>query len=215
MKISQTMRLKKIDNFKKWRDRMKKIGKIKTNYTSFLRNGDFAELLGVTLGDGHICVYPRTEELRITSNSKNYGFIKRYSLIVEKVFHKKPSIIKSSTENATKISLYEKNISKRMGIPSGSRADVVNVVPNWILSNKSYILRYLRGLYEAEGSLSFHLPTYTYKFLFSNKNESMLLNVFNLMNKLGFHPHLSKFKVQISRKNEVGRAVDLIGFRKY
>jgi hypothetical protein len=56
-------------------------GKIISSYPTFVKNGDLAELIGVTLGDGHICVYPRTEELRIISNANNSGFIKRYKKI--------------------------------------------------------------------------------------------------------------------------------------
>ncbi|MDD5152951.1 MAG: hypothetical protein PHS95_03110, partial [Candidatus Pacebacteria bacterium] len=80
---------------------------------------------------------------------------------------------------------------------------------------KEYIIRYLRGLYEAEGSFCVHEPTYTHKFLFANKNISMLNNVYGLMKALGFHPHRSKYQIQISRKEEVQRAIKILGFRDY
>ena len=47
------------------------------------------------------------------------------------------------------------------------------------------------------------------------KNISMLENVFELVSKLGFHPHKSKCMIQISRKEEVFKFLDLIEFRKY
>ena len=90
-KISDTMKRKKIDNFGVWRERMKKEGKLKTEYSTFAKNGDLAEFIGVVLGDGHIRNYPRTEELSIFSNSNNPGFVRRYSGIVEKIFDKKPA----------------------------------------------------------------------------------------------------------------------------
>jgi hypothetical protein len=214
-KISDTMKNKKIDNFKVWRERMKLEGKIKSEYLPLAKNGDLAELIGVTLGDGHICVYPRTEELRITSNANNIGFINRYAILIKNVFGKDAYITHSSTANATKIGLYEKHISDRMAIPSGSRKYLDNRVPGWILRKKSYIVRYLRGLYEAEGSFCVHQATSTYKLFFSNRNESLLANVFNLMNKLGFHPHRSLYQVQISKKTEVYKAIEVLGFRKY
>ncbi len=214
-KISETMKKRKIDNFKLWREKMKSEGRIKSDYPELVKNGDLAELVGVTLGDGHICRYPRTEELRITSNAKNTGFVKRYANMIKAVFGKTAYITHSNQCLATKVGLYEKHISRRLAIPTGSRKDLQIVVPNWILKKKSYIVRYLRGLYEAEGSFCVHKPTSTYKLFFSNNNEPMLLNVFNLMKRLGFHPHLSKNQVQISRKDEVGRAIDLLNFRKY
>jgi len=196
---------------------MKATGKIKTSYPSLRKNGDLAELIGVVLGDGHICVYPRSEELRLISNSNNPGFIKRYALSMEKIFKKKPYVISSRFTNSTKIGFYEKFISKRLGISSGARKNLKIVIPNWIFQSKRYMIRYLRGLYEAEGSHCIHLPTSTYKLFFSNKNQSMLNNVFTLLGKLGFHPHMSKkhYSVQLSKKEEVLRAIKLMEFRKY
>ena len=209
------MKSRKINNFKTWMDRMKMEGKIKSEYLPFKKDGDLAELTGVVLGDGHICSYPRTEELRIISNSNNPGFITRYAKIMEKVFNKKPYIRNSGQSNSTRIGLYEKHISDRMKIPSGARKYQKVVVPIWILKNRKFVVRYLKGLYEAEGSHSIHLPTYTYKVQFSNKNVYMLKNVFKLVSMLGFHPHKSKSMVQLSRKNEVQKFINLIKFRKY
>lgn len=214
-KISETMKLRKIDNFAIWRQKQRVKGKIKTYYPEFVKNGDLAELIGVTLGDGTITQYARTQEIRIISNSNNPGFIKRYSNIVEKTFKKKPNVIKHNNINAVRISLYEKYISERLGIKTGKRRHAVIVVPDWILAKKAYIVRYLRGLYEAEGCKAEHLPTYTHKFIFVNRNPSMLDNVFNLMERLGFHPHRTEDRIQISKKEEVPKAVKLLRFREY
>ncbi len=215
LKISETMKRKKIDNFKKWREGMKKEGKIKTFYPSFEKNGDLAELLGLVLGDGHIGVFPRSEVLIISFNSKNTEQINRYVCMVEKIFKKTPAVSKVSGKNCIIIKLYEKNISKRLNIPTGSRKKVRNRIPVWILSNKDYIVRYLRGLYEAEGSRNIHKPTCTYKLIFCNKNKSLLNNVFYLLKRLGFNPHKSLYKIQISRREEFFELENLLQFRKY
>lgn len=214
-KISETMKKRKVDNFSVWRKKMMVMGKIKAEYPSLKKNGDLAELIGVTLGDGHICVYPRSEELRIISNANNPGFVQRYSKIIEKVFGKKPYTRSYSNSKSVRIGFYEKYISKRLGVPTGDRGKAINKIPDWILADKKYILRYLRGLYEAEGSFCVHKPTYTHKFLFSGANSSMIKNVHFLMTKLGFHPHISTNQVQISRKEEVYKAMKLLKFRKY
>ncbi len=214
-KISETFKKKKIDNFAKWREKMKKSGKIKSNYPPLEQNGDLAELIGVILGDGYIGKFPRTEILAIFSNSNNPGFIKRYATLTEKIFDKKPALLKKKNENCIKISIYEKNISTRLGIPTGARKDQKIRIHRWISENKEYLKRYLRGLYEAEGSFCIHKPTYTYKFLFSNRNTSLLNNVYQSLRVLGFHPHRSKNKIQISRKEEVYKIKNLIKFRQY
>jgi len=111
--------------------------------------------------------------------------------------------------------IYQKQISSRLGIPTGNRSETDISIPRWILKKRSFLLRYLRGLYEAEGSFCVHKPSYTYKFLFSNRNESLLRNVYRGLKILGFHPHISKYKIQISKKEEVYRIRDLIQFRQY
>ncbi len=215
LKISQTMKRKKIDNFANWREEMKRVGNIKFSYPSFDKNGDLAELVGVILGDGHIGKFPRCEVLRILSNANNSGFVKRYSGLVEKIFNKKPVITKRNDSNCIVITIYEKFISKRLNIPIGAKGNYNFYIPRWILQNKEYLTKYLKGLYEAEGSFCIHKPTYTYKFLFSNKNESLLNNVYKGLKLLGFNPHKSKDKIQISRKEEVYKAKNLLKFRKY
>ena len=196
---------------------MKSLGRIKSTYPELEKNSYLAELIGVVLGDGHIWKYPRTEELSIFSNANNPGFVRRYSDLIENVFGKKPVVTNHSNRNCIRIRIYENHISERLGMPVSPRKNKVIKVPGWILENDKYILRYLRGLYEAEGSFCKHIPTSTWKFFFSNKNQSMLNNVFRLLKKLGFHPHMSKdnYKVQLSKKAEVLKAVELFEFRKY
>lgn len=215
LKISETMRKKRLDNFSCWRKRMKKEGKLKFVYNPFEKNGDLAELIGVILGDGHIEKFPRTERLYIASNSKNEGFIKRYAKLIEDIFKKAPTCTKMKKANCVRISLYEKFISKRLKIPTGNRKEINFKIPIWIKKNKNHLIRFLRGLYEAEGSFCIHKPTSTYKLFFANKNSSLLDLVYDSLKELGFHPNKSSYKIQVSRKEEVYRSKDLLEFRNY
>ena len=194
---------------------MKTQGKIKSTYKSLEKNDDLAELIGVVLGDGHIRVFPRCECLRIVGNGNNPGFAKRYSALIAKIFGKEPTVIRRSNSNAFNITIYEKHIAKRLGLPTGSRHSYNFILPSWIAAKRARTVRFLRGLYEAEGSLHFHIGTYTHKFLFSNANPALLDIVFHCVTKLGFHPHRSKFKIQVSRKGEVQKLTNLLQFRRY
>ncbi|MDO8520995.1 MAG: LAGLIDADG family homing endonuclease [bacterium] len=214
-KTSETMKARKVNNFALWMGQMKKEGKIKSKYPKLRKSGDLAEFIGVVLGDGHLQKFPRTERLLIFSNSNNPGFVKRYQKITKELFRKEPYVYKEKAKNCIRISLYEKKISERLRIPLGSRKNTKVRVPRWILAKDEYVVRYLRGLYEAEGSAMFHKGTSTHKFSFSNFNKSMLDNVFRLMRRLGFHPHRDHKRVQISRKEEVARAAELLQFRRY
>ena len=213
-KISQTMRRKHIDNFAKWREEMRRSGKW-PSYGPLKESGDLAELIGVVLGDGSIHAFPRTECLRIVCNTQYPDWIKRCEMLIKNVFDKKPNIGKRKDSNCCNVTLYQKEISKRLGIHIGSQGNRSLSIPGWVLKNRQFVLRYLRGLYEAEGNLSIHEPTYTYKFMFTNRNDSLLEHVEFLWKQLGFHPHRSTHTVQISKKDEVFKASELIGFRKY
>jgi len=213
-RISATMKRRGIDNFKGWRLQQIRSGKFLDAARRLERTKELAELVGVILGDGNIHKFPRTEALTIACNGDNKGFIDRYANLVYKVFLKRPSINKTLT-NCVKIRIYQKYISKSLGIPTGARGKLATKIPTWILKNRENLISYLRGLYEAEGSFSVHLPTYTYKFQFSNRNEFLLNNVYKGLKVLGFHPHRSKYQIQISKKKEVYEARELLKFRQY
>ncbi len=202
------MKEKGLDNFADWRKKQPVPQELK-------RNGDLAELIGMVLGDGSLHKYARTEGLRIVLPLKKSGMVQRYALLVETVFGKKPSVIPHKTSASMLITLYQKNISERLGVPTGSRHEMAHSVPEWIFQNREFVIRYLRGLYEAEGCIAHHLPTYTHKLIFTNYNQSLLDVVYGLLEGLGFHPHKTVRDVQISRKAEVYDAVKLIHFGEY
>lgn len=106
-------------------------------------------------------------------------------------------------------------LSERFGIPSGSRSNQTVEIPPWIWRKDEFLISYLRGLYEGEGSFAAHEPTYTYKMIFTNQNESLLQRVYESLEKLGLHPHRSLYKIQISKKDEVFVLRDMLNFRKY
>lgn len=209
-KISETMKKKEADNFSEWRK-----GKGRRTYKTLKKDGNLAELIGVVLGDGNIYSFARTEGLRIVGNTKYPGFIDRYEHIIECVFGKRPTVTKRKGSNAANITLYEKYISRRLGIPVGSKRDLQVIVPNWIVKEKANVIRFLRGLYESDGCYSVHKATYTYKFTFSNRNQTLLDVVYVLVSGLGFHPHRTKYAIQVSRKEEVQNLKNLLQFRNY
>lgn len=214
-KISRTFKLKKIDNFNEWRKLAKRKGLIRSEWPAFKKDGDLAEFIGVLLGDGNITKFPRTECLTLASNSNAKEFINRYATFFKKFFGKNPYIEPKRTHNCTRVRVYQKYISKRLGVPTGNRGKVLNRVPSWILQNRKFLIRYLRGLYEAEGSFCIHKPTSTYKLLFSNRNPSLLDIVYSSLQRIGFHPHRSRYQIQLSRREEVYRCKGLLKFREY
>lgn len=214
-RISETMHQRRIDNFKAWRENARRTGLLKSEYPELAKTGDLAELIGTVLGDGNITSFPRCECLRITGDTAKPGFVYRAASLIQAVFGKEPTIAKVKASNAMTVTIYEKHISKRLGIPCGSRANVDYKLPKWVDKNEEYYIRFLRGLYEAEGSECHHAATYTHKFLFRNNNVHLLNLVSTLVSRLGFTTCISSQQVQVSRKDEVQKLVNLLEFRHY
>ncbi len=215
LKISRTMKARGLNNFSRWTEGMKKIGLIKTSYPNFTHGGDLAEYVGVVLGDGNISSFPRCERIIISCNSNNSGFVERYAKLTKKLFGKNPAVSKVKDKNNIRISLYEKKISARLGIPAGNRKAINYRVPKWISENRANVIRFLKGLFEAEGSLSIHLPTCTYNFQFCNKNKSLLNAVEHGLKNLGFHPEIGKVYIRLRKRAEVEKFREMITFRMY
>ena len=184
-KISETFKGKHIDNFRSWRTKAKESGKIPDSEKILSKNGDLAFLIGLILGDGCLSKFERTECLRLTLGTDKPKLAYYAVEVVASVFSKRPSIIKRSNSNCFNITLYQKNISARLGLPCGARENKAINFPNWIWEKNENLINFLRGLFEAEASYSVHIPTCTYNFEFSNTNESILDVVESILWGLG------------------------------
>lgn len=180
-----------------------------------MRDEYLAFLIGITLGDGNINQMARTQCLRITLGTDKPDLWRYTASIIQKVFNKAPSVYKRNGANCVNVTIYQNNLSQRLKVPLGARKDKRIAVPNWISSDKSKLLPFLKGLFEAEASFSVHKKTYTYNLIFSNMNTSILNFVEKNIRKLGFHPERRNNAVRLRRKEEIYKFMDLIKFRRY
>lgn len=215
MKLSQTMKRRKIDNFKKWREKMKKIGKIKSKYPPFPENEEVAELIGLVLGDGNLYKHERTERLTISFNGKYSKIIERGKYLIENIFQKKTLEGRNETKTCSRIWIYEKYISQRLGIPTGAKKNHNLIIPKWIWKSRKFIVACLIGLFNAEGSYSVHLPTGAYNLQFSNTNTSLLKDVHQAIKMLKYNPNLRINAVRLRRKKETEKFIKEISFLEY
>lgn len=212
-RISQTFLNKRIDNFKIWRESRKNI--YEEIYKPFKKDCNLAFLYGMTLGDGNLHKFPRTECLRIALGTDKPLLIKYVAYIVQIVISKNPTIHTSSTAACSYVTIYQKHLSKRLGIPLGARGKISINFPYWIWKDLSLLQACLKGLFEAEGSLSVHIPTCTYNFAFSNTNVSLLDEVEKALRKFDMHPERRNNAVRLRKRKEVEKFREIISFRKY
>lgn len=214
-KISETLKKRKIDNFKIWREKMIEIGRIRNTYPPLEKSPKLAFLIGMTLGDGNIQRFPRSERLLISLNNKYPTLVSYVRQVMSEILDKEAIVQKVKDKNCIRIWIYQKKISKRLKVITGNRgADIVGI-PKWIWNSDKYLIWCLKGLFEAEGSLCIHLPTYTYNFAFSNKNQKLLDDVELGLRKLGFNPEVRSDNIRLRKKKEVFVFKELIKFRKY
>lgn len=173
-KISRTFKEKKIDNFAGWREKARKKGLIPRDYPPFKKNQELAFIIGLILGDGHVSKFPRTECLRIALGTDKPALWKYVTKIVRKVFHKNPAVFKCRESACMTITIYQKDLGKRLGVPIGARKQLLVQIPQWVWRSRRFLISYLKGLFEAEGSFSIHQRTCTYNLSFSNTNVSLL-----------------------------------------
>jgi len=128
---------------------------------------------------------------------------------------KPPRVYPVKGTNKVRIDLYRKDISERLRVPAGSKKGLENLIPGWVEKRNSYIISMLRGLYEAEGSLTISKRSYTYNFQFSNRNKCLLDYVYDKLTCLGYHPERRTYYIRLRRKNEVERFRKLIEYRVY
>jgi hypothetical protein len=215
-KISETFKRKKIDNFAKWRETARLQGKIPPLILpELIPNEKLATLIGLILGDGHISPFPRTEKLAISLGTDKPKLINFAAHLVETIFHKKPLVRKVKHANMVNVEIYQRQISTRLGVPAGNRRHSKVGIPKWAWVSEKYLIACLRGLYEAEASLSIHLPTCTYNFAFHNKNPKLLKDVKTALIKFGLHPEVRPVAIRLRKRAEVKYFQKLINFRKY
>src|SRR3989344_356388 len=126
---------------------------------------ELAELIGIILGDGHVHSYIKDKKVRCYSikiagdsrNDKNY-LLNYVSPLVFKLFKDQPKIVYAKKINEMFIVSYSKNMVgflNEKGLKSGNKKINEQTIPNWILSNNSYLVSCLRGLFDTDGSVHY------------------------------------------------------------
>lgn len=213
LKLSNTLRTKEKWNFSKRQKERKKQQRVQ--YKELSRNDNLAELIGIILGDGNLNKHPRTENLRITCNSKDEGYIKHIGDLITRVFNKSPSIRKRKDENAVSVDLYQCKISARLNLPCGNKIRNNIGIPRWIISNKNCMFKCLKGLFETDGCFHEDAENHTRSIEFKNNCTRLRKDAYNILLKLSFNPQLGYNYVRLAKRNEVYRFKELIDFRNY
>ena len=121
-----------------------------------LRSPQLAEFIGIVLGDGSIREYQTT----ISTNAKTdrpYSYYIRG--IIKKLFGIKLVRITPRPKNALDITTSSKNLVDfliKCGLKKGDKIYNQVNIPYWILKNREFSKRCVRGLMDTDGGIFFH-----------------------------------------------------------
>ena len=189
-------------------------------------DGDIAELLGIHIGDGCISKNERyseyylggdiTEEREYHDNWVGPLFNKK---IMKPFFNKKVNYKEHPKVGIYGFHIFNKELVKlfeELGIKSGSKINMG--IPQYIMKDESLSRRFLRGLFDTDGSIYFN-KNKTASNPINNQpviklgtvSNILIKDLFKLLNKLGLHPRLKK---PYKGKRNKNRVYEIVIYRR-
>ena len=118
-----------------------------------------AEFIGILTGDGYIGVYTEKYDYRVEivgHKTLDNKYLTNYvSFLIKSLFNINSNIILRNDQNTMCLRICSKTLVKfieSIGFPTGKKGQIG--IPNWILRNKDYMLAFMKGLFDTDGSLA-------------------------------------------------------------
>lgn len=198
----------------------------KTKKIKVPRNDEnLSEIIGIILGDGHLCEYKRSNNIRVYSikiagNSKTdkeylIGYI---PLLFKRVFNEEGSIYFSKKRNLGYFNIYGKNyieFMKSKGLKPGNKKKNNQGIPKWIIENKNYLRKCIRGLIDTDGSIHYiSKNNLNLRIDYTSHIHKLLRDVRESFIVLGFNPSkiIKDRHFFLSSQKDVNKYLKEIGF---
>ncbi len=171
-------------------------------------NHDFAEILGVLNGDGHLSKI--NYEVSITGNLKEMDYFEYLKKKFEGLFgitfkiETFPYCLKLRAYSVELINF----LNKEYGLPKGEKKGNL-FVPKRILSEKKLITSYLRGLFDTDGTFYIRRKKDPVVEI-SSADKRYLKQIKDNLGLLGFKCSLGKFHLSIYKREDIKRFFELI-----
>lgn len=151
---------------------------------------NLAELIGIYLGDGHLC----KNGLIITCGRIDENYITEYiPNLIGKVFNKKGNVFYFKNTKAIQLRVYSRGIANYLknefGLKFGKKRDII--IPKVILKNKRLTISCIRGLFDTDGGIYRHHKN-NLQIIFFNSQKSLIYSVKNALKKLDYNPRVGK-----------------------
>jgi len=150
---------------------------------------ELAEFIGILTGDGYINYYPYQYKylLEIAGDSRfddNYltGYVRE---LVKRLFSLESSFFRIKSQNSMYLRLISKGLINYLveaGFKKGKKEQIT--IPSWIISNEDYMLHFIKGLIDTDGSIHFrgNYPIIS----FASKSHPLVAEVYAFLKREGF-----------------------------
>lgn len=179
---------------------------------------DLAELLGIFMGDGHVGKYQASVSTNATTDIQHALYTQ---LLINRLFDISSTIRNKKETNACEVVVSSKNVCvflNKQGLPIGNKVRDGVSIPSWIQKNKNCRRAFVRGLFDADGSVYTDVHRYKNKIYcsngmaFTNRSHPLLSFFKAVLEEEGFHPtQKTKFTVFLRRKGDIEQYFALIG----
>lgn len=192
---------KKLIDFKENVEKIEKKKFLQKELADISLDENLSEILGVLNGDGHLS--KNKKEICITGNRNE----ENYALYLQSLFSKKLKIDFNLFfyGNCFKLKGYSTKLSNflinKYGVPYGNKLGKLHI-PKRLLTKKKYTLRYIKGLFDTDGTIYFRRQTDAVIEI-SNADKNYLIEVKNVLENFGFSISLLKNHIAIYKKEDI------------
>jgi hypothetical protein len=205
----------------KWHEWWKQTGKHTTRlpinplpFTKPEKSELLAEFIGIMMGDGGMT----SMQLNITLHHvDDLAYSKFVVACIKKLFAVTPSVYHRIECSVNTIVVSRSGLVAylhELGLPIGNKVKQRFDIPEWIKTNRNYMIACIRGLIDTDGSVFTHRyrvngKMYAYKKIcFSSSSPPLIASVHTFLSKEGFY-------ARISRSGKHIRIESVAGVKRY
>lgn len=179
---------------------------------------EFAEMIGILIGDGGISPFQVRVSLNLISDSKYAEYVSR---LIENLFNIRSVFSIAKSKLCIDVVVSSKSLVEfliKSGLPLGNKVEQNIDMPEWIKKDRALRLACLRGIFDTDGSVYFD-KHYVKNIHYSNINialtsasQKLLSSIYNIFVEEGFHPtKTSGISIRLRRELEVVKFFEVIG----
>ena len=166
------------------------------------RSPQLAEFFGIMLGDGKLSHYQAVVNL----GTKEFEYAEYICDVMRDLFGVRPKIAVRKRNSFKDVYIGSLDLTEwlqKEGLVFNKVLSQVDV-PAWIFTKREYIIRFLRGFFDTDGSV--YRLRFGIQISLTNKSAPLLASLQKMLRMLGYHPSdMSLYRVYVTRREEVAR----------